>query len=146
MAPCFMQQEGASTSSITDAWSVAASGALTPIAGSPFSAAGNDSNVVFLTPDNTILYQSNQGSNDLNTIHRLMRTARLTSIGSFSIAAGIHPAGLASDNSGLFLYAADDAFGLAVFNILPGVVPTLVGDTAHRWRRPDPGRRSLSAA
>lgn len=59
--------EGGAASSITDAWSVATTGALTPILGSPFVAAGNDSNVVFLTPDNTILYQSNQGSKDLNT-------------------------------------------------------------------------------
>ena len=121
--------EGGATSSITDAWSVAASGALTPILGSPFVAAGNDSNVVFLTPDNTILYQSNQGSKDLNTF-TVNSDGTLTSIGVASIAAGHTPAGLASDSSGLFLYGADDAFGLAVFNILPGVVPTLVGDTA----------------
>ncbi len=121
--------EGGATSSITDAWSVAASGALTPLAGSPFSATGSDSNVVFLTPDNTILYQSNQGSKDFNTF-TVNTDGTLTSIGLASIAAGHTPAGLASDNSGLFLYGADDAFGLAVFNILPGVVPTLVGDTA----------------
>jgi 6-phosphogluconolactonase (cycloisomerase 2 family) len=121
--------EGGSTSSITDAWSVAASGALTPILGSPFVAAGSDSNVVFLTPDNTILYQSNQGSKDLNTF-TVNPDGTLTSIGVASIAAGHTPAGLAGDNSGLFLYSADDGFGLAVFNILPGVVPTLVGDTA----------------
>jgi hypothetical protein len=121
--------EGGAASSITDAWSVAASGALTPLAGSPFAATGNDSNIVFLTPDNTILYQSNQGSKDFNTF-TVNADGTLTSIGVASIAAGHTPAGLASDNSGLFLYGADDAFGLAVFNILPGVVPTLVGDTA----------------
>jgi 6-phosphogluconolactonase (cycloisomerase 2 family) len=121
--------EGGSTSSITDAWSVDPSGALTPIVGSPFTTAGNDSNVVFLTPDNTILYQSNQGSKDLNTF-TVNPDGTLTSIGLASIAAGHTPAGLAGDNSGLFLYGADDAFGLAVFNIVPGAVPTLVGDTA----------------
>jgi 6-phosphogluconolactonase (cycloisomerase 2 family) len=121
--------EGGSTSSLTDAWSVAGSGVLTPILGSPFVAAGNDSNVVFLTPDNTILYQSNQGSKDLNTF-TVNPDGTLTSIGLASIAAGHTPAGLAGDTSGLFLYGADDAFGLAVFNIVPGVVPTLVGDTA----------------
>jgi len=121
--------EGGATSSITDAWSVDPSGALTPIVGSPFTVAGNDSNVVFLTPDNTILYQSNQGSKDLNTF-TVNPDGTLTSIGLASIAAGHTPAGLAGDNSGLFLFSADDAFGLAVFNILPGAVPTLVGDTA----------------
>ena len=121
--------EGGATSSITDAWSVAATGALTPIVGSPFGATGNDSNVVFLTPDNTILYQSNQGSKDFNTF-TVNQDGSLTSIGLATIAAGHTPAGLASDSSGLFLYGADDAFGLAVFNVLPGVVPTLVGDTA----------------
>jgi uncharacterized repeat protein (TIGR01451 family) len=121
--------EGGAASSITDAWSVAASGALTPIVGSPFTAAGNDSNVVFLTPDNTILYQTNQGSNDLNSFS-VNPDGSLTSIGLANIATGHVPAGLASDNSGLFLYSADDAFGLAVFDIIPGVVPNLVGDTA----------------
>ena len=117
--------EGGATSSITDAWSIAPSGALTPILGSPFTAAGNDSNVVFLTPDNTILYQSNQGSNDFNSF-TVNADGTLTSIGLASIATGHVPAGLAGDTSGLFLYSADDAFGAAVFNILPGVVPTLV--------------------
>src|SRR5689334_4412368 len=121
--------EGGAASSITDAWSVAASGALTPIVGSPFTTTGNDSNVVFLTPDNTILYQTNQGSNDLNSFS-VNPDGSLTSIGLANIAAGHVPAGLASDNSGLFLYSADDAFGLAVFDIIPGVVPNLVGDTA----------------
>ena len=120
--------EGGAATSITDAWSVASTGALSPLAGSPFSAAGSDSNIVFLTPDNTILLQSNQGSNDMNQF-TINPDGTLTGIGSFSIGAGTHPAGLSSDNSGLFLYAADDTFGLAVFNIIPGVVPTLVADT-----------------
>jgi uncharacterized repeat protein (TIGR01451 family) len=121
--------EGSGTTSLTDAWTVAANGALSPIAGSPVSAAGADSNVVFLTPDNTLLFQSDQVSNDLNAF-TVNADGTLTSIGVFSIAAAHRPVGMASDNSGLFLYAADDAFGLAVFNIVPGVVPTLVGDTA----------------
>ncbi|HST77446.1 MAG TPA: beta-propeller fold lactonase family protein, partial [Verrucomicrobiae bacterium] len=120
--------EGGATTSITDAWSVAPTGVLSALVGSPFSAAGSDSNIVFLTPDNTILMQSNQGSNDLNQF-TVNPDGTLTGIGSFNIGAGTHPAGLSSDNSGLFLYAADDTFGLAVFNILPGVVPTLVADT-----------------
>ncbi len=119
--------EGGAASSITDAWSVATTGALTPLVGSPFAATGSDSNIVFLTPDNTILLQSDQGSNDLNQF-TVNPDGSLTSIGAFSIAAGHKPVGLASDNSGLFLYAADDAFGVAVFNIIPGVVPTLVAD------------------
>ncbi len=119
--------EGGAVASITDAWSVAPTGALTPLVGSPFAATGSDSNIVFLTPDNTILLQSNQGSNDLNQF-TVNPDGSLTSIGAFSIAAGHKPVGLASDNSGLFLYAADDAFGVAVFNIIPGVVPTLVAD------------------
>ena len=119
--------EGGATGSITDAWSVGATGSLSPIAGSPFSATGSDSNVVFLTPDNNILLQSNQGSSDLNSF-TVNADGTISSIGSFNIAAGHVPAGLSSDNSGLFLYAADDAFGLAVFNIIPGTAPTLVAD------------------
>lgn len=122
--------EGGSTTSITDAWSVAPTGVLTQILGSPFAAAGADSNIVFLTPDNTILLQSDQGSNDLNSF-TVNADGTITNIGVFGGVGSTHtPAGLASDNSGLFLYAADDAFGLAVFNIIPGVVPTLVADNA----------------
>ena len=121
--------EGGATTSITDAWSIALNGALTPVLGTPFGATGNDSNIVFLTPDNTLLYQSNQLSNDLNAFS-VNADGTITSIGIFGGPANTHsPAGLTSDNTGLFLYAADDTFGLAIFNILPGVVPTLVSDT-----------------
>ena len=120
--------EGGATSSITDAWAVdPTTGVLSPLAGSPFAAAGTDSNIVFLTPDNTLLFQSNQGSNNLNSF-TVNPDGSLASIGAFTGTTN-SPAGLASDNSGLFLYTADDAFGLAVFNIIPGVVPTLVADT-----------------
>ncbi|MGH9566578.1 MAG: MBG domain-containing protein, partial [Candidatus Angelobacter sp.] len=116
------------TSSITDAWAVdPTTGVLSPLAGSPFAATGTDSNIVFLTPDNTLLFQSNQGSNNLNSF-TVNPDGSLASIGAFTGTTN-SPAGLASDNSGLFLYAADDAFGLAVFNIIPGVVPTLGADT-----------------
>jgi uncharacterized repeat protein (TIGR01451 family) len=38
--------------------------------------------------------------------------------------------GLASDNSGLFLYTADSGFGMAISDIVPGVTPPLISDTA----------------
>jgi uncharacterized repeat protein (TIGR01451 family) len=120
--------EGGAASSITDAWSVGATGALTPIVGSPFVAVGSDSNVVFLSPDNTALFQSNQGSNDMNYF-TVNPDGTLTSVGAFNDGLGRAPAGLGSDNSGLFLFSANDAFGLDVFNIRPGVVPTLVANT-----------------
>jgi hypothetical protein len=122
--------EGGSASSITDAWSVAAGGALTPILGSPFTAAGNDSNVVFLTPDNTLLYQSSQGNNSLQSF-TVNPDGTLTNIGSFGGAGSTHlPVGLASDNSGLFLYAADSGFGMAISDIAPGITPPLISDAA----------------
>jgi 6-phosphogluconolactonase (cycloisomerase 2 family) len=120
--------EGGVASSITDAWSVAATGALTPLTGSPFTAAGTDSNVVFLSPDNTVLFESNQGSNDMNFL-TVNPDGSLSSVGAFNDGLGNKPVGLASDNSGLFIFTANDSIGMDVFNIRPGVVPTLVANT-----------------
>jgi uncharacterized repeat protein (TIGR01451 family) len=106
---------GAST--ITDGWAVAPGGALTPLAGSPFLSAGTDANVVLLSPDNTLLFTSDQFNNKV-TSFSVQADGTLTAIGSFGGVNSVHlPVGLATDASGSFLYAADDNFGIAVFSI-----------------------------
>lgn len=106
---------GAST--ITDGWAVAPGGALTPLVGSPFHSAGTDGNVVLLSPDNTLLFTSDQFNNKIHS-SSVKPDGTLVSIGSFGGVTSVHlPVGLATDASGSFLYAADDSFGIAVFSI-----------------------------
>jgi 6-phosphogluconolactonase (cycloisomerase 2 family) len=110
--------ESTATSTSADAWSVAASGALTALPGSPFhSISGTNSNVVLLSPDNTRLFESNQLSNSVNSF-TVNADGSLKNIGSFGGTGFLHtPAGMATDQSGNFLYVADDPFGIAVLRI-----------------------------
>ncbi|HXA86188.1 MAG TPA: MBG domain-containing protein, partial [Candidatus Dormibacteraeota bacterium] len=110
--------EATATSTIADAWTVAASGALTAVPGSPFhSVSGTNSNVVLLSPDNTRLFESNQLSNSVNSF-TVNADGSLKNIGSFGGTGFLHtPAGMATDRSGSFLYVADDPFGIAVLRI-----------------------------
>jgi 6-phosphogluconolactonase (cycloisomerase 2 family) len=110
--------EATATSTIADAWTVAASGALTALPGSPFhSASGTNSNVVLLSPDNARLFESNQLSNSVNSF-RVNADGSLANIGRFGGTGFLHtPAGMATDQSGSFLYVADDPFGVAVLRI-----------------------------
>src|SRR6266852_2487626 len=105
------------SSSITDAWSVSAAGVLAPIAGSPFLSAGSDANTVLLSPDNSLLFTSDQFVNKV-TSFTVGASGSLTRIGSFGSPVSIHlPTGLATDAAGQFLFVADDGFGIAVFTI-----------------------------
>jgi 6-phosphogluconolactonase (cycloisomerase 2 family) len=123
--------EATATSTIADAWTVAASGALTAVPGSPFhSVSGTNSNVVLLSPDNTRLFESNQLSNSVNSF-TVNANGSLTNIGSFGGTGFFHnPAGMATDQSGSFLYVADDPFGIAVLRINGDGSLTNLSDTA----------------
>lgn len=105
------------SSTITDGWSVAIDGTLTPFAGSPFLGSGTDGQIVLLSPDNSLLFTSDQFHNRINS-SSVAADGTLTTIGSFGGVTAVHvPAGLATDASGSFLYAADENFGIAVFSI-----------------------------
>lgn len=110
--------EATTTSTIADAWTVGATGALSAIPGSPFhTASGTDSSVVLLSPDNTRLFESNQLSNTVNSF-TVNAAGGLANIGSFGGVGFLHePAGMAIDRSGSFLFVADDPFGVAVLRI-----------------------------
>jgi 6-phosphogluconolactonase (cycloisomerase 2 family) len=102
---------------ITDAWSVATDGTLTALAGSPFLGVGTDGQIVLMSPDNSVLYTSDQFNNKINA-SSVAADGTLKTIGSFGGVTSVHvPTGLATDASGSFLYAADENFGLAVFSI-----------------------------
>lgn len=105
------------SSTITDGWSVAADGTLTPLAASPFLGAGTDAQIVLLSPDNSSLFTSDQFHNSIIS-SSVAADGSLTTIGSFGGVTAVHvPIGLATDASGAFLYAADENFGIAVFSI-----------------------------
>ncbi|MGB8131953.1 MAG: MBG domain-containing protein [Candidatus Angelobacter sp.] len=105
------------SNTITDAWSVAPDGTLTALAGSPFLGAGTDGQIVLLSPDNSLLFTSDQFNNKINS-SSVAADGSLNTIGSFGGVNSVHvPTGLATDASGSFLYAADENFGIAVFSI-----------------------------
>jgi uncharacterized repeat protein (TIGR01451 family) len=106
-----------STSSITDAWSVSAAGVLAPVAGSPFLNPGGDTNVVTLSPDNTLLFTSDQFDNTVTSFN-VGASGSIARIGAFGSPVSIHlPTGLTTDAGGQFLFIADDTFGIASFTI-----------------------------
>ncbi|MBZ5508941.1 MAG: beta-propeller fold lactonase family protein [Acidobacteriia bacterium] len=121
--------EATSTTTITDAWTVNASGALTPVPGSPFHTTGTNSNDVHLSPDNTLLFESNQLSNSVNASN-ILSDGSLSNVGKFGSTTAVHvPTGMATDAGGRFLYIADDNFGVAVFRINAGGILTPLSDT-----------------
>jgi hypothetical protein len=122
--------EASGTTTITDAWTVDANGVLTPVSGSPFHSTGTNSNDLRLSPDNTLLLESNQASTSVNSFN-LNADGSLSNVGKFGGAGTVHvPAGMATDAGGRFLYIADDNFGVAVFRINAGGLLTPLSDTA----------------
>ncbi|HKR94872.1 MAG TPA: MBG domain-containing protein, partial [Candidatus Angelobacter sp.] len=123
--------EATGSPALLDAWSVnTTSGALTPIPGTPFTSSGNDANSVLYSPDNTLLFQSNQFSNSINPFI-VNPDGTLANEGKFGTTTQVHtPAGMATDATGTFLFVADDAFGLAVFKIGNSGVLTSLSDLA----------------
>ncbi|MGC2698019.1 MAG: MBG domain-containing protein [Candidatus Angelobacter sp.] len=122
--------EASPTAAFADAWTVGVNGALSAVAGSPFSTTALNSNVVLLSPNNSFLFASNQGSSSVNSFS-VAADGGLTSIGSFGSAASLHaPVGMATDRSGSLLYVADDAFGVGVFRIGDAGSLAQLGDVA----------------
>jgi 6-phosphogluconolactonase (cycloisomerase 2 family) len=128
--------EATGSPALADAWTVdnsvgtATSGVLTPVPGTPFTSSGNNSNLVLSSPDNSLLFQSNQFTNSVNSF-TINPDGSLLNVGKFGTTAQVHtPAGMATDATGTFLYVADDAFGVAVFRIGNGGVLAALSDLA----------------
>src|SRR5690349_302551 len=128
--------EATGSPALADAWTVdnsvgtATSGVLTPVPGTPFTSSGNNSNLVLYSPDNTLLFQSNQFTNSINSF-QVNPDGSLVNVGKFGSTTQVHtPAGMVTDATGTFLYVADDAFGVAVFRIGQGGVLAALSDLA----------------
>jgi len=88
---------------------IASNGALTPIAGSPFTfASGSNSNVGVLSPDNQHLFVSNQLSNTITSLDVASGGSLTLETGSpFANPGGTLPSGMGTNREGNLLYAAN---------------------------------------
>jgi len=102
---------------IVDVFNIATNGALTPLPHSPFPqplppfpapGVGINSNVVLLSPNESLLFVSNQQSQSV-TVFSVDSSGNLSPVAGspFSAPGSIFPTGMAMDQGGNFLYVAD---------------------------------------
>jgi 6-phosphogluconolactonase len=103
---------------VVDVFSLSSGGALSPVAGSPFSAApGWNASVAILSPNDQFLFASNQGDG-LITVFNVNSGALSPITGSpFSIAGPGTPAGMATDQGGTLLYVTGTPNLIRTFTI-----------------------------
>ncbi|HWG86854.1 MAG TPA: MBG domain-containing protein, partial [Candidatus Acidoferrales bacterium] len=110
----------ATTTPTAEGWIVDPTGVLSPTTASPYHSSGTNSNDVLLSPDNTLLFQSNQSSTSINSFV-VNPDGSIINSGKFGATGQVHtPTGMSIDQSGTFLYVADDLFGVAAFRIGDG--------------------------
>jgi 6-phosphogluconolactonase len=85
----------------------ATSGALTPIAGSPFVSTGSGPESVRVGPGGNFLYVTNSSSNNLSIFSIASGTGVLTPVAT--VAAGDVPYGIAVDPTGSYLYVSNNS-------------------------------------
>jgi 6-phosphogluconolactonase len=84
-----------------------ATGALTPITGSPFSTGGTQAAVGTVDPSGKFLFVSNSGSNNIQAFAIDAATGALTPIPGSPFATELAPAPLVIDPSGKYLYCVN---------------------------------------
>jgi len=89
-------------------FSIASTGALTEISGSPFASGGNDTYAVAVHPNGNSIYVSNRSGGNI-TAFSVASNGQLTSLGS--VDAFDSPRHLFIDPQGRFLYASDESEG-----------------------------------
>ena len=100
-------------------FTIAPDGALSPIAGSPFTfARGTDSSVGVLSPDNQHLFVSNQGSDEITVLDVASGGSLTQESGSpFAIPLGFFPAGMGTNREGDLLYVTNADQTVSGFHI-----------------------------
>jgi 6-phosphogluconolactonase (cycloisomerase 2 family) len=104
-------------------------GALTPIAGSPFTT-GNDPQGIAIDPSGKFLYTANSQDNTLSAFTIDASSGTLTAASGFPFATSAAPTALAIDPAGQFLYVGEaanngiEAFGI---NATTGAVTPISG-------------------
>ena len=111
--------EMGTSGTIVDAYSIATSGALSRVQGSPFTGGGSNSNVVLLSPNDQLLFVSNQSSMSVTVFHVGSGASLSLVAGSpfTNTASGGVPAGMATDQAGTQLYVATNANQIQVYNV-----------------------------
>ena len=98
------------TDGTVSVFAIASSGALTPVAGSPFAAGGSPDKLT-VDPTGRFLYTANDGGTPPSAVGALSidpSTGALTPIAGAPFAAGTSPSGVTLDQSGKFLFAANE--------------------------------------
>ncbi len=147
--------EGTEGTTIVDVFRIDPdTGALSAVAGSPFMpGVGVNSNVAVLSPDDALLFVSNQGFGDpmtdnTITVFTVASDGRLALVpGSpFSAGGGHGPGGLATDPTGAFMYVAKlDPGAVAVLAVDSSGELTEVDGSPFPTREPYPALTSLIA-
>ena len=114
------------TANTISAYSIAASGALTGIGGSPFISDGTTPSAVAVDPNGTFLYVANNGSNDVSVYAIADDTGILTSAG-VGFPAGNGPIAVTVDPTDRYLYVANLADNtVSAFAIQSGGLATAI--------------------
>ena len=92
-------------------------GALSPLAGSPF-AAGTGPEFMSADPTGKFLFVANSGSSDVSVFQITSQTGTLTPVPGSPFPAGTRPEGVAVDPGGKFVFVANQASnGISVFDL-----------------------------
>jgi 6-phosphogluconolactonase len=139
--------EAGSSSTLVDGFSIAASGKLTPVPGSPFKPdVGRNSNVVLLSSDDKTLFVT-------NTVPHNITAFSVAANGSLTLLAGspfpmngpaTDPGGMATSQDGTLLYVADFPAVVSVFGVGSSGALTEVTGSPFSTGRPE-GLLALTA-
>ncbi len=102
------------------------SGALTPVAGSPF-ATGTAPAAISADPTGSFAFVANSGSNNVSA-YKITNTGALTTVSGSPFASGTNPTSLFADISGRLLYVAntgDDTISGHLINRSTGVLTAI---------------------
>jgi 6-phosphogluconolactonase (cycloisomerase 2 family) len=109
------ETNSANLGTITDGWSMDATGALSVLGGTPFPGSGISSTVVTVSPSAPQLFTGDTGGDKINSFS-IATNGSIIQSGFFGGPPNIHtPMGLAFNYDGSYLFVADDPFGVAVF-------------------------------
>lgn len=141
--------EATGGNTIVDVFSIAANGALAPIAGSPFlPGVGSNSNVPLLSPDDLLLFVSNQASNSV-TVFGVAAGGSLMLVAGSPFPVGgeaSQTSGMATNSVGTFLYTANFSSHVGVFSIAAnGVLTSVPGSPFSTGQGRESGLLSLTA-
>ena len=134
------------TDTIVDAYSIGSGGTLTAISGSPFSAAGDFSAALLLSPDNKTLFVSNTFGTLAVASVAADGSPSFLALSPFLMNNASTPAGIATSADGRFLYVANFLNFVSVFNVAADGTPTEVaGSPFKTGASGSGGLRSLAA-